>query len=158
MKKIFIAQAVLDSMFEKGQAVLQADRLHITSKQDQVFAIKPACKFLYVSDGSADPFGMLGKIYATEDLESMKADVYMDSVLFRDVAYQVEPGYLGEPVSKAAVAAAARAEQAARQASAPPQAPAAPAPIAQPVSAPVEKPAADATDADLLGEYLLKVL
>jgi len=137
VKKIFISQSVLDSMFEQGKAHLEQDRLTIHSKQDQVFKMIPACKFLYVADGSRDPHQLIGKILTRQDLEKIHADLYMDSVLYKEVAYQVEPGYLGLPETEAAAAITQQAQAA--------------------VAASGQK-ADEATDADLLGDYLLKIL
>jgi len=134
VKKIFISQAVLDSMFEQGKAHLDQDRLMIHSKQDQVFKMIPACKFLYVADGSRDPHHLIGKILTRQDLEKISADLYMDSVLYKEIAYQVEPGYLGMPETAAAAAAAQQAVEASG------------------------KKVEEATDAELLGDYLLKIL
>jgi hypothetical protein len=134
MKKIFISQPVLDSMFEQGKAHLDQDRLMIHSKQNQVFKMIPACKFLYVADGSQDPHRLLGKILTRQDLEKIHADLYMDSVIYKEVAYQVEPGYLGLPETEAAAA------------------------TTQKVAAAAGPQADEATDAELLGDYLLKIL
>lgn len=141
MKKIFISQTVLDSMYEQGKAHLDQDCLMIHSKQNQVFKMIPACKFLYVADGSPDPHHLLGKILTRQDLEKIHAELYMDSVLYREVAYQVEPGYLGVPETAAAVAAT---EQAAVQSR------------ADGVKA--GAPSDEASEAQLLGDYLLKIL
>lgn len=134
VKKIFISQAVLDSMFEQGKAHLEQDRLMIHAKQNQVFKMVPACKFLYVADGSPDPHRLIGKILTRPDLERIHADLYMDSVLYKEIAYQVEPGYLGLPETAAAVAAAQQAVEASG------------------------KKIEEATDAELLSDYLLKIL
>jgi len=141
MKKIFISQAVLDSMFEQGKAHLEQDRLMIHSKQNQVFKMIPACKFLYVSDGSPDPHSLLGKILTRQDLERIRAELYMDSVLYKDIAYQVEPGYLGVPETAAAQATAEKVVASAGKA-----------------GAQAGQPADEASDAELLGDYLLKIL
>ena len=141
MKKIFISQAVLDSMYEQGKAHLEQDRLMIHTKQNQVFKMIPACKFLYVSDGSKDPHHMLGKIFTRPDLEKIHAELYMDSVLYKDIAYQVEPGYLGVPETAAAQAVTEKAAASAEQA-----------------GARAGQPADEASDAELLGDYLVKIL
>ncbi len=96
-KKIFISQQVLDALFEQDQAELKDDELSILSKNRQVFKLIPAFKFLYLAEGSLDPNQLIGKIFTEAQLKSAKADIYMDSVIYKDVAYQVEPGFLGIP-------------------------------------------------------------
>jgi len=98
-KKIFISQAVLDALFSEGKAVLEGEKLTITSRGQQVYRLVQAFKFLYVAEGSHDPGGLVGKIFTAAELEKIKADVYMDSVLVKEIAYQVEPGFVGEPMA-----------------------------------------------------------
>jgi hypothetical protein len=98
MKKIFISQTVLDTLFSEGKATLTGDRLTIRSRGEQVFQLTPAYKFLYVAEGARDPSGLVGKIFTAAELEKIKADIYMDSVLVKEIAYQVETGYVGAPL------------------------------------------------------------
>ena len=102
MKKIFISQNVLDSLFNEGRAHLDRDNLTMHGKESEVFKLTPAYKFLYVADGSADPNSLVGKIFTKDQLEKSKMDIYMDSVLYNDKAYQVESGYIGIPQNVAA--------------------------------------------------------
>jgi hypothetical protein len=102
MKKIFISQNVLDSMFSEGKAHLDQDRLTMHGKDNEVFKLTPAYKFLYVADGTADPHSLVGKIFTKEQLEKSNMDIYMDSILYHDIPYQVETGYIGIPQNPAA--------------------------------------------------------
>ncbi len=111
MKKIFISQEVLDSLFSEGKASLDKDLLTMHGKDNEVFQLIPAYKFLYVADGSVDPYSLVGKIFTREQLKKSSMDVYMDSVLYHDKAYQVESGYIGLPQSPAAEREAGKMEQ-----------------------------------------------
>ncbi len=102
MKKIFISQNVLDSLFSEGRARLDHDRLTMHGKENEVFQLTQAYKFLYVADGSVDPHNLVGKIFTKDQLEKSCMDIYMDSVLYQETAYQVETGYIGVPQNKAA--------------------------------------------------------
>lgn len=102
MKKIFISQDVLDSLFSEGKAHLDHDMLTMHGKDNEVFKLTQAYKFLYMADGSADPHSLVGKIFTKEQLKKSNMDIYMDSVLYNDKAYQVETGYVGVPQNKAA--------------------------------------------------------
>ncbi len=101
-KKIFISQEVLNALFEQGQAELQDDQLIIHSKEKQVFKLVAAYKFLYLVEGESDPNKLIGKIFTEEEMKNAKADIYMDSVIYKDLAYQVETGFLGIPQTKKA--------------------------------------------------------
>ena len=97
MKKIFISQEVLDTLFCEEKASLNGDRLTLHSHQDQVYKLIPAFKFLYMEEGVEDPHGLVGKIYTKSELEKIRADIYMNSAIINEVAYQVEPGFIGRP-------------------------------------------------------------
>jgi hypothetical protein len=90
-----MSQEVLDALFEQGQAELSGDSLVINSSQKQSFKLIPAVKFIYLAQGEHDPHNLVGKIFTQDQLKHAKADVYMDSVIYKDVAYQVEVGFLG---------------------------------------------------------------
>jgi hypothetical protein len=111
MKKIFISEGVLDSLFSEGKARLDKDVLTMHGKENELFQLIPAYKFLYVADGSVDPYNLVGKIFTREQLEKSSMDIYMDSVLYHDKAYQVESGYIGLPQTAAAEKEAENMEQ-----------------------------------------------
>ncbi len=111
-KKIFISQAVLDAIFEQGKAELKGDTLIIHSEKKQIFKLVPAYKFLYLVDGDKDPHQLVGKIFTEKDLKKAKADIYMDSVIYKDTAYQVEPGFIGIPQTEKAKESAQKLKEA----------------------------------------------
>ena len=96
-KKIFMSQAVLDALFEQGKAELEGDVLIIHSSTKQMFKLLPAYKFISMAGGDKDPNNLVGKIFTQEQLKKSKADIYMDSCIYKDVPYQIESGFLGIP-------------------------------------------------------------
>lgn len=150
MKKIFISQEVLDSLFAENKAELNGDRLVIHARADQAYTLTAAFKFLSVADGSKDVNGLVGKIYTQEELDKIKADIYMDSAIVNDLAYTIEPGFVGvsdEPVPAPAPVQPSAAPQAAPQSTAPAEA------------GEKQDPAAgEAVSDDMLADYLLKIL
>jgi hypothetical protein len=94
-KKIFISQEVLDALFEQGKADLAGEVLTINTAPVQVYKLIPAVKFILLAEGDIDPHKLVGKIFTKEQLKNANVDMYMDSVIYKDVPYQVESGYLG---------------------------------------------------------------
>jgi hypothetical protein len=140
MKKIFISGGVLDSLFAENKAELDGDRLTIHTRNDQVYRITAAFKFISVADGSKDTNGLMGKIYTKEELDKIKADIYMDSAIVNDLAYTVEPGFVGVPEAGPEPAAAAK-------------------PAKEQPRSPSEQASADeSAEQDQLADYLLKIL
>ena len=114
-KKIFMSQEVLDALFEQGKAELEGEVLTINTAIKQVYKLIPAVKFLVLAEGEFDPNNLVGKIFTKEQLKKASADMCMDSVIYKDVAYQVETGFLGLAEAHAAEKAAAAAQAAAVQ-------------------------------------------
>jgi len=112
-KKIFISQEVLDALFEQGKAELKEDNtLVIHSKEAQSFKLIPGYKFLCLASGDKDPHNLVGKIFTEQELKKAEADIYMDSVIYKDIAYQVETGFLGVPETKKAEKTAQKVDEA----------------------------------------------
>lgn len=163
MKKIFISHTVLDAMFAEGKADLAGDKLTIHARTNQVFSVTTAFKFLQLSDNAPDPHGLVGKIFTEAELKKINADIYMNSAIVNEMAYNVEPGFIGVPEAPAEAIPAA--------------APAAPPPSSAPVSSPeAAAPQAAGQDTpsggedkqeglgtaaeenEMLTDYLLKIL
>jgi hypothetical protein len=96
-KKIFMSQQVLDALFEQGKAEIDGDTLTINTTHKQVFKLLPAYKFILLAEGDHDPHNLVGKIFTSEQLKKTKADIYMDSCIYKDTPYQIESGFLGIP-------------------------------------------------------------
>jgi len=112
-KKIFMSQEVLDALFEQGKADLAGEVLTINTAPIQVYKLIPAVKFILLAEGDSDPHNLVGKIFTKEQLKKSDVDMYMDSVIYKDVPYQVEAGFLGiaEALVEAKVVAPEKAVQ-----------------------------------------------
>ena len=62
------------------------------------FAIRPAVLFTRVAGPEEDPHGLLGTVLDDEALAKMGADHYMTSVIIGETAYDVQGGFLGDPI------------------------------------------------------------
>ncbi len=96
MKKVFFPQRLLDSLATEGRISLDHNVLTLLSKDRPSFNLEPAFRFTGTADGKPDPHGLVGTIQSERDIREMKADIYLDSILFGDTAYQTVPGFIGE--------------------------------------------------------------
>ena len=62
------------------------------------FVMKPAVHFLRAAGGDADPYDLVGRVKSKEALDDMGADCFEKSVIYKDTAYDVIEGFLGEPL------------------------------------------------------------
>jgi hypothetical protein len=99
MAKLFISQDRLDAWNAEQKVRLDDSRLTLV-ELDRSFQIRPAVLFLKVSGDEEDPNNLLGRVKAEAELDAMGADVYMNSVIVGDTAYEVQTGFLGDPEPK----------------------------------------------------------
>jgi len=96
MNKIFFSQRILDSLIDEGKIKLAGNVLTLLLSDNPSFELEPGYRFLRTSDGSPDPHGLVGQIKYEKDVKALNAEIYMDSIIYRDVAYEAEPGFIGE--------------------------------------------------------------
>lgn len=96
MKKLFFSQRMLDALAEEGKLILEGNVLTLLAKDRPSFTLEPAYRILQTSDGGPDPHGLIGLIRSERALKEMRAEIYLDSVIYRDTAYQAELGFIGE--------------------------------------------------------------
>ena len=97
VNRFFWSQELLDQWIVEEKIVLEGERLTL-SEENRTFKVKQAVYFTDdVGDGN-DVHDLVGCVKEIHTLEEMGAEHYMDSVLVGDSAYQVVPGFTGEPV------------------------------------------------------------
>ncbi len=95
--RFFWPQELLDQWMLDEKITIDGERLTIT-EENRNYQVKQAAYFAAdVGDGS-DEYGFIGRVKEISVLEEMGAEYYMDSVLIEDSAYQVVPGFTGEPM------------------------------------------------------------
>lgn len=62
------------------------------------FAMKPAVVFVRATGQDHDPNDLIGRVRSKEALEEMGAEQFEDSVIYKDTAYDVIDGFIGEPL------------------------------------------------------------
>lgn len=99
MARLFISQERLDDWTSGNKAILEGDTLTL-SDLGRSFAVQPAVRFLSVAGAEADPMAWLEKVKTCAELGEQGAEVYMNSVLYEDTAYEVQPGFIGTAIPK----------------------------------------------------------
>ena len=96
MKKMFFSQRILDALIDEGKIRLEGNVLTLLTRDRPCFELEPAYRIARTADGGPDPHGLVGAIRPERSLKEMGAEAYLGSVLYRDTAYQAEPGFIGE--------------------------------------------------------------
>jgi hypothetical protein len=96
MQKVFFPQRVLDRLVSEGRIRLDRNVLTLLTPDQPSFDLEPGYRILRTADNGPDPHGLVDKIRYEKDLKAAHAELYLDSLLYGDTAYAVEPGFIGE--------------------------------------------------------------
>ncbi len=96
MNKLFFSQHILGSLIDEGKIKLEKNILTLLSGDRPSFELEPAYRIVRTADGSHDPNRFVGLIRSEREIREMGAEAYMNSVLYGNVAYEAEPGFIGE--------------------------------------------------------------
>lgn len=101
MARLYISQARVDSWSAEDRIAISGETMTLV-EHGRAFTIQPAVRFLAVSGAEEDPHDLLGKVKALDELEQMGADHMASSVIYVETAYDVENGFIGEPLPRSA--------------------------------------------------------
>jgi hypothetical protein len=104
MTRLFFSQSMLDSMVDAGKIKVDRNRMTMLAGDNPTFTLLPAYRLVRTIDNAPDPAGLVPHIRSESELKALGAEVYMDSVIYQDVAYQADPGFIAEkepPASQA---------------------------------------------------------
>ena len=99
MARLFISVTKLEALTSVNKVSLDGDKMSLV-ELGRDFRIQPAVRFLSVAGGDADPHGLVGLVKSTEELASIGADHMASSVIYVDTAYEVQQGFLGDPLPR----------------------------------------------------------
>jgi hypothetical protein len=98
--RLFISQDRLDSWSAEDRVRIQDDIMTL-SGDGRAFRLKPAIRFLKVSGSSdmEDPNQLIGRVKLLDDLKRLGGEQFMESVIVGETAYDVQTGFIGEPLT-----------------------------------------------------------
>jgi hypothetical protein len=97
MSRLFISVERLEAWSAEGRATLEGDRMTLT-ELGRAFGMQPGIHFLKVTGGDEDPNDLVGRVKSKHALEEMGGELFGNSVIFKDTAYDVIEGFIGEPL------------------------------------------------------------
>jgi hypothetical protein len=103
--KVFIPQDVVDSWVTADKVELAGEIMTFRSLGLSLRLV-PGYFFGQVSGGSDEGHNLLGRAKLKAAIAAMGAEVYMNSVILAETAYEVESGFVAKPLD----AACARAD------------------------------------------------
>jgi hypothetical protein len=131
--RVFFPQQVLDRWLDAGDAELFASELTLKAERKK-YRLVEGVRVLAEVSGSGDPYDITGKVKTVAFLSELGAELLGESMLIGDNAYEIVPGWLGQPKGEAVHAAAT------------------------PAAPPVMAPAHAQSDEELLASFLARKL
>jgi hypothetical protein len=98
--RIFVSQELMDQWSADERIAIDGDVMILTLTQQRVRLV-PAVRVLRVVSGTQDPYNLVGCVKLPSELAAVGGEQYMSSLLVGEVAYDVQPGYFGEPLDLA---------------------------------------------------------
>ncbi len=92
MKRLFFSQSMLDSMQEAGRILVEQGILTMLTEERPAFRLEPAYRLVRALENV--PGELAGRILSERELKEMQAEVYADSVIHQEIAYQADPGFI----------------------------------------------------------------
>ncbi|HUB05763.1 MAG TPA: hypothetical protein VMB50_02120 [Myxococcales bacterium] len=94
MRRLFVSQELLDQWAGQGKIELSGNHLKILS-ENRTFQLRPGARFLSLAAGQ-DANKLVGKVKSDDQLQDLGGELYMNSVLVGEDAYDVQAGFLAE--------------------------------------------------------------
>ncbi len=97
---LFIGQARLDAWSSENRISLESDIMTLLG-DGRAFKLRPAVRFIKLSGPGVDVHGLVGKVKTNSAVITvLGGEIYLESVVLGEVAYDVQSGFLGEPIGQ----------------------------------------------------------
>jgi hypothetical protein len=95
--RVFFPQAALDVWLTDGTVDLSGDELTIVAAGRR-YRLSEAVRIVNEVTGTDDDHDLIGRVKLKTFLDERKAELMESSLLLGDNAYDVVPGWIGEPI------------------------------------------------------------
>lgn len=95
--RVFFPQEVLDRWLNAGDAELYANELLLRTERKR-YKLLEAIRVLAEVSGTPDPYDITGRVKTVNFLTELGAELLGESMLIGENAYEVVPGWLGQPL------------------------------------------------------------
>jgi hypothetical protein len=94
-KVIYIPHEKLEAWVTEGKISFNDNVITILGANKVSYLLVPAYKFKKLTSGNNDDDKLLGTIKTKDELKDKNPDIFHDSIIIGDRAYEVEMGYIG---------------------------------------------------------------
>lgn len=95
--KIFLSQDVVDSWITADKVELSGEIMTFRGS-GLAWRLVPGLYFDHVAGGSDEAAQLLGRVKSKAAVSALGAELYMNSLILGETAYEVQPGFIAKPV------------------------------------------------------------
>jgi hypothetical protein len=95
--KVFLPQDVVDSWITADKVELSGETMTFRGTS-MALRLIPGFYFDHVAGGSDEGHELLGRAKSKAAVSALGAEVYMNSVILGETAYEVEAGFIAKPI------------------------------------------------------------
>jgi hypothetical protein len=100
--RLFVSQERIDRWSSEGKVTIEEDIMSLPAL-GRSFRLRPAVYITRVLSREKDIHRLLGRVKTAEQLSQMGAENFANSLILGEVAYECEPGFVGEVIGAAGV-------------------------------------------------------
>jgi hypothetical protein len=98
--KVFLPQDLVDTWITTDQVDL-AGEVMTFHRRPVILRLVPGFYFDHVAGGTDESHELLGRVKSKAAVAALGAEVYMNSVVLGETAYEVEAGFVAKPIDPA---------------------------------------------------------
>jgi hypothetical protein len=98
--RVFFPQQVLDRWLNAADAELHANELTLKAERKR-YKLVEAVRVIAEVSGTPDPYDITGRVKTVGFLTELGAELLGESMLIAENAYEIVPGWLGQPLADA---------------------------------------------------------
>ena len=96
MTKMVFSQRILDGLIYERKIKLDKNFLTLLSGHRPSFELKVGYRILSAAGNGQDCTASFGQIRYAREVKTMGAEVFLDSLIYQNVVYELETGFIGE--------------------------------------------------------------
>lgn len=97
MPRIFVSQRRVQQWTEEGRVTIEGNQMNLP-ELGRTFRLTEAFYVQRAVSEDGDQFKLAGRVKSRTQIATLGGEVFLNSLIIGDTAYEGDPGFIGEPV------------------------------------------------------------
>ena len=107
MPRIFVSQKRVQQWTEEGRVQIEGNQMTLP-ELGRMFRLTEAFYVERAVSDEGDSLGLRGRVKTRNQIAQLGGEVFLNSLVIGDAAYEGDPGFVGEPMQRSAKHASSR--------------------------------------------------